>query len=168
MATIKTNDLKSGVKIILDGNPCSIISHEHVQPGKGQAFVRVNYRNLLSSRVLEKTFKSGVSIELAEVIELELQYLYSDGEFWHFMDKDTYEQYQADANTVEPVKHWLIEQDLCTLVIWNDKAISVSPPNFIQVEVSHTDVGLKGDTASGGNKAVNHRHWSDHQCALFC
>lgn len=152
MTTIKTNELKNGVKIIQDGTPYIVISHEHVSPGKGQAFVKILYRNLLTSRVLEKTFKSGEAIEVAEVMELELQYLYNDGEFWHFMDKESYEQYQVDINVAGSVKQWLIEQDTCVLTFWNTEVINIVPPNFITAEVSQTDPGLKGDTASGGSK----------------
>ena len=91
MATYNTNEFKGGLKIMLDGDPCSIIENEFVKPGKGQAFNRVKIRNLKSGRVLEKTFKSGESVDAADVVELELQYLYTDGELWHFMDNNTFE-----------------------------------------------------------------------------
>ncbi len=152
MGTTKTNELKSGAKILLDGNPCSVISHEHIQPGKGQAFVRVNYRQLLTGRSLEKTFKSGETIELADVAELDLQYLYSDSEFWHFMDANTFDQYQADANAVGDKHRWLSEQDQCLVTLWNGRAINVELPNFVTLEVSHTEPGLKGDTSGTANK----------------
>jgi len=100
MATYNTNEFKGGLKIMLDGDPCSIIENEFVKPGKGQAFNRVKIRNLKSGRVLEKTFKSGESVDAADVVELELQYLYTDGELWHFMDNNTFEQYAADSNAV--------------------------------------------------------------------
>ena len=97
MASYSTNEFKSGLKIMLDGDPCSIVENEFVKPGKGQAFNRVRYRNLKTGRVIEKTFKSGESVEAADVLETELQYLYNDGEFWHFMDPQNFEQYTADA-----------------------------------------------------------------------
>src|SRR5699024_10640104 len=94
MATYSTNQFKGGLKIILDGDPFSIVENEFVKHGKGQAFNRVKMRNLKTGRVVEKTFKSGDTVEAADVLELDLQYLYSDGEFWHFMDADSFEQYQ--------------------------------------------------------------------------
>src|SRR5271156_4403818 len=95
MATYSTNEFKSGLKVILDGDPCSIIENEFVKPGKGQAFNRVKFRNLKTGRTLEKTFKSGESVAAADVVECEVQYLYNDGEHWHFMDTSNYEQFAA-------------------------------------------------------------------------
>ena len=93
MSTYNTNQFKSGLKIILDGDPYTIVENEFVKPGKGQAFNRVKVRNLKNGRVIEKTFKSGDSVEAADVMEVEMQYLYSDGEFWHFMNPKSYEQH---------------------------------------------------------------------------
>ena len=92
MASYSTNEFRSGLKIMLDGDPCAIIDNEFVKPGKGQAFNRVKFRNLLTGRVNERTFKSGDSVEAADVLDVELQYLYSDGEEWHFMHADSFEQ----------------------------------------------------------------------------
>ena len=93
MATYSTSEFKGGLKIMLDGDPCSIIENEFVKPGKGQAFSRVKIRNLKTGRVIERTFKSGDSIEAADVMEIQLQYLYNDDEFWYFMDTDRFEQH---------------------------------------------------------------------------
>lgn len=152
MATISTNDFRSGTKIMLDGEPCSIVENEFVKPGKGQAFSRVKYRQLRTGRVNEKTFKSGESVEAADVMEVELQYLYEDGEFWHFMDTTTFEQKAADENAVADVKQWLKAEDNCTVTLYNGEPISVTPPNFVTLAVSDTDPGLRGDTSSGGIK----------------
>ena len=100
MATVSTNEFKGGLKFMLDNEPCSIIDNEYVKPGKGQAFNRVKLRKLLSGKTLEKTFKSGESFELADVIDIDLDYLYSDGEFYHFMNSVTFEQIAADAKSV--------------------------------------------------------------------
>ena len=97
MASYSTNEFKAGLKIILDGEPCNIIENELVKPGKGQAFNRVKIRKLVSGKVLEKTFKSGESVEGADVMETTLAYLYNDGEFWHFMNNETFEQLAADG-----------------------------------------------------------------------
>ena len=152
MASYSTNEFKGGLKIMRDGDPCSIIENEFVKPGKGQAFNRVKIRNLKTGRVLEKTFRSGESVESADVVELELQYLYSDGEFWHFMDPDSFEQYQADANAVSEAVKWLKDQDICTVTLWNGSPLSVDAPNFVNLAITETDPGLKGDTSGGGGK----------------
>lgn len=152
MATYSTSEFKSGLKILIDHDPCVIVENEFVKPGKGQAFSRVRIRNLKTGRVVDKTFKSGDSVEAADVMDTDMQYLYSDGEFWHFMVPDTFEQYQADENCVGEAKPWLKEQDLCQVTLWNNVPLAVSPPNFVELEIVETDPGLKGDTASGGGK----------------
>ena len=152
MASVSTNEFRSGLKLMIDGDPCSIIENEFVKPGKGQAFNRVKIRNLKTGRVLDKTFKSGESFEVADVIDIDMQYLYSDGEFWHFMVPETYEQHAADANAVADSYLWLKAQDTCEVTLYNGSPIGVTPPNFVELEISDTDPGLKGDTAQGGTK----------------
>lgn len=152
MANYSTNEFRSGMKVMLDGDPCSILENEFVKPGKGQAFNRVKLRNLKSGRVWERTFKSGESLEGADVIDVTLEYLYNDGEFWHFMDPDSFEQYQADAKAVSDSNIWLKEQDKCEVTLYNGSPLAVMPPNFVELEIVETDPGLKGDTASGGTK----------------
>ena len=152
MATYNTNEFKGGLKIILDQDPYTIVSNEFVKPGKGQAFNRVKIRNLKNGRTIERTFKSGETVEAADVLEITAQYLYSDGEQWHFMVEDTFEQYVANATAIEEAKPWLKEQDSCTLILWNDEPLSVTPPNFVSLKITDTDPGLKGDTSGGGNK----------------
>jgi len=152
MATYSTNEFKGGLKIMQDGDPCSIIENEFVKPGKGQAFNRVKIRNLKTGRVIERTFKSGETVEAADVMESELQYLYNDGEFWHFMDPESYEQIAADATAVADASKWLKEQDVCQVTLWNGAPISVIPPNFVTLTVTETDPGVRGDTSGGGGK----------------
>ena len=137
---------------MLDNEPCSIIDNEYVKPGKGQAFNRVKLRKLLSGKTLEKTFKSGESFELADVVDVELDYLYSDGEFFHFMNSVSFEQIAADVKAVGDTAKWLVENNTCTLTLWNDNPITVTPPNFVEIEVTETDPGLKGDTQGTGGK----------------
>ncbi len=152
MASYSTNEFKSGLKVMLDGDPCSIIENEFVKPGKGQAFNRVKLRNLKTGKVWERTFKSGDSLDGADVMDVEMQYLYSDGEFWHFMDPNTFEQKAADAAAVADAKQWLKEEDLCEVTLYNGEPLSVSAPNFVELEIVETDPGLKGDTAGTGGK----------------
>jgi len=152
MASYSTSEFKSGLKIMLDGDPCSIIENEFVKPGKGQAFSRVRIRNLKTGRVVERTFRSGESVEAADVMEVQMDYLYHDGEAWHFMNPSSYEQVAADATAVGDARNWLKEQDSCTLTLWNGSPIAVTPPNFVVLEITETDPGLRGDTASGATK----------------
>lgn len=153
MASYSTNEFKSGLKVMLDGDPCSILENEYVKPGKGQAFNRVKLRNLKSGRVWERTFKSGEKLEGADVMDYDMEYLYTDGEFYHFMATDgSFEQHGATPEAVGDVKNWLKEQEKYEVTLYNGSPISVTPPNFVELEVVETDPGLKGDTAQGGSK----------------
>lgn len=152
MASYNTNEFRGGLKIILDSDPYTIVENEFVKPGKGQAFSRVKVRNLKTGRVVDKTFKSGESVEAADVVEQNMQYLYADGEFWHFMLPDTFEQFAADENSVADAKQWLKEQDICVVTLWNGAPLLVTPPNFVELKIVETDPGLRGDTAQGGIK----------------
>ncbi|APZ42392.1 elongation factor P [Acidihalobacter ferrooxydans] len=152
MATYSTSEFKNGLKIMLDGDPYNIVENEFVKPGKGQAFNRVKIRNLKSGRVIDKTFKSGESVEAADVVDVDMQYLYTDGEFWHFMVPDTFEQYAAGEAALADAKPWLKEQDVCIVTLWNGQPLSVTPPNFVELKIVETDPGIRGDTATGGTK----------------
>ena len=152
MASYSTSEFKGGLKFMLDGDPCSIIENEFVKPGKGQAFNRVKIRNLKNGRVIERTFKSGESVEAADVMELSLQYLYTDGEFWHFMDPQSFEQYTAEKSAVADALNWLKDQDMCTVTLWNGNPLIVETPNFVELTITETDPGLKGDTSGGASK----------------
>ncbi len=107
MASYTTSEFKSGVKILLDNEPYSIVENEMVKPGKGQAFNRVRVRNLKNGRTIERTFKSGDSVEAADVVDTDMQYLYSDGDFWHFMVPDSFEQYTAGAAALGDAAQWM-------------------------------------------------------------
>ncbi|UCG71289.1 MAG: elongation factor P [Chromatiales bacterium] len=152
MASYSTNEFRSGLKILIDGDPCTIIENEFVKPGKGQAFNRVKIRNLKTGRVVDRTYKSGESVEAADVLETDLQYLYNDGELWHFMDESTFEQIAASEAAVADAKQWLKEQDVCQVTLWNGQPLLVAPPNFVELKIVRTDPGLRGDTAQGGVK----------------
>ncbi len=167
MASYSTNEFKRGLKVMLDSDPAVIIENEFVKPGKGQAFNRVKLRNLKSGRVIERTFKSGESIEAADVVETEMQYLYNDGEAWHFMDPESYEQFAADETAVADARQWLKEQDLCTVTLWNGVPLSVAPPNHVVLEVTSTEPGIRGDTATGGNKPATLETGAVVQVPLF-
>ena len=152
MANYSTSEFKSGLKVMLDGDPCAIIENEFVKPGKGQAFNRVRLRNLKTGRVWERTFKSGESIEGADVVDTELEFLYADGEFWHFMEPTTFEQYACDATAMGDPTQWLKGQEKCIVTLWNNAPLSVAAPNHVVLAVTETDPGIRGDTATGGVK----------------
>ena len=152
MAVFSTNEFKSGLKVIMDNDPYNIIENEFVKPGKGQAFNRVKLRNLKTGRVIERTFKSGESIEGADVVDVDAQFLYYDGEQWHFMVTDTFEQYSANEAALVDAKKWIKDQDMCILTLWNNIPLTITPPNFVVLKVTDTDPGLRGDTSGGGGK----------------
>ncbi len=152
MSSYSTSEFRSGLKVIIDKDPYVILENEFVKPGKGQAFNRVKLKNLKTSRMIERTMKSGENLESADVVEKDMQYLYNDGESWHFMVADTYEQYEINKKTVADSALWLREQDVCLVILWNDAPLLVEPPNFVVLKVVETDPGLKGDTSGGGGK----------------
>ncbi len=167
MASYNTNEFRSGLKLMIDGDPCAIVENEVVKPGKGQAFNRIKIRNLKTGRVVERTYKSGESVEAADVMDTELQYLYNDGEQWHFMHPETYEQMAADKTAVGDAIKWLKEQDMCTVTLWNGNPLAVTPPNFVVLTVTDTDPGLKGDTSGGGGKPATLETGAVVQVPLF-
>lgn len=150
---ISASDMRNGAKVMVDGDPCAVLDNEHVKPGKGQAFNRLKLRNLKSGRVWERTFKSGDSLDAADVMDTDMEYLYTDGEFWHFMATDgSFEQHAADETAVGDTVKWLKEQEKYVVTLYNGTPLAITPPNFIELEVTETDPGLKGDTANGGSK----------------
>lgn len=152
MASYGMNDVKNGMKIIVDGQPCVIVDTDYVKPGKGQAFTRVKYRNIKTGRVVELTMKSTDSVEAADVVDTDMQYLYADGEFWHFMHQESFEQVQADKAAVGDAWQWLKGEEDCVVTLWNGAPIAVTPPNFVELTIVQTDPGLRGDTSGGGGK----------------
>ena len=152
MAFYSTNEIKNGLKVMIDNDPCVIVSNEYVKPGKGQAFNRIKYRNLKTGRVVERTYKSGDSLESADIADVDAQFLYSDGAQWHFMVQETFEQYSMDGDHVADAKLWLKEQSDCMLTLWNNAPLAVTPPNFVTLKIVETDPGVRGDTSGGGGK----------------
>ncbi len=154
MANYSTNEFKAGLKVMLDGNPYSILENEYVKPGKGQAFNRVKMRNLRTGKQLEQTFKSNETLEGADIVEVEMQYLYNDGEFWHFMQPETFEQIQASEVAMGDAAKWLKDDsnDMCSVMLFNGVPLTVSAPNFVTLKIIETDPGVRGDTSGGGGK----------------
>ena len=152
MSVYSTNEFKNGLKILLDGDPYAILENEYVKPGKGQAFNRVKIRNLKTGRVTERTFKSGDTAEGADVVDTDMQYLYTDGQFWYFMVPDTFEQVTAGEAAVADSKDWLKEQQSCIVTLWDGVPLYVAVPNQVDLKIVETDPGVRGDTAQGGQK----------------
>src|SRR5690606_766531 len=132
MATYGMNDVKNGMKILVNNDPCIITDTEYVKPGKGQAFTRVKYRNIKNGRVQEVTMKATDTLEAADVMDTDMQFLYSDGEYWHFMNPETFEQVQADKAGMGGAEHWLKGEEECVVTLWNGAPITVQPPNFVE------------------------------------
>jgi translation elongation factor P len=127
MATYTTNEFRAGMKFMIDGAPWSVVDVEFVKPGKGQAFARVKLRNLQTRKVVERTYKTGETLEAADVVDVEMQYLYNDGDSWHFMHPESFEQVAAGKDAVGDAAVWLKEQDMCTVTLWNNEPIEVVP-----------------------------------------
>ena len=152
MASYGMNDVKNGMKILVNNEPSVITDTEYVKPGKGQAFTRVRYRFIKSGRTVELTMKATDSLEAADVVDTDMNFLYSDGEYWHFMQPETFEQVQADAAGIGETKNWLKGEEACVVTLWNGTPIQVTPPNFVELKIVETDPGVKGDTAGTGGK----------------
>ena len=152
MASYGMNDVKNGMKILVNNDPAVITDTEYVKPGKGQAFTRVKYRLIKSGRVQEVTMKATDSMDAADVIDTDMRYLYADGEYWHFMDPESFEQVQADKNGMGGAEKWLKGEESCVVTLWNGAPIDVTPPNFVELKITETDPGVRGDTSGGGGK----------------
>ena len=167
MATYSSNEFRAGLKILVDGAPCVIIENEFVKPGKGQAFTRVKYRNFLTGKVLEKTFKSTETAEAADVRDLEADFLYADDSHWHFMSPSDYEQYAVSKEIIGEMRFWLVPQARCDLTLNEGAVLAVSPPNFVELTVEETAPGVKGDTVSGGSKPAKLEGGGQVEVPLF-
>ena len=152
MASLGMNDVKNGQKILVNNDPCVITETEYVKPGKGQAFTRIKYRNIKSGRVVEMTMKATDSLEVADVVDTDMQFLYGDGEYWHFMNPESFEQVQADKAGMGGAEKWLKGEEECVVTLWNGTPITVTPPNFVELKIVETDPGVRGDTSGGGGK----------------
>lgn len=152
MRVYKSNNFRIGCKIIFEKEPCLIESSEFVKPGKGQAFVRVKLKKLLKNQLIEKTFKSTDSLEIADILECKLSYLYNDGNFWYFIDDNTFEDFSIEKKIVGSSAKWLLEQDTCIVTFWNNKPIFITPNIFVELKVVDTRVTLKGETINASTK----------------
>lgn len=149
---ISTADFKNGMCIINNGKMCTIVEFQHVKPGKGGAFVRTKLRDIKTGRVVDYTFNAGTKFDSVRLEQRTMQYLYNDGVDFNFMDMSSYEQMAISADTVGDTAKWLKENDEVTLHFAGEELISVEPQMFVELEVSETDPGFKGDTVQSGTK----------------
>lgn len=149
MSQVSTNDFKSGMKVEIDKEPYVLISCEFVRPGKGQAFARVKAKNLFSGRVLERTFKSGEKVDLADIEESKMRMLYREQEGVVFMDDKSFEQVEVPFSVLGENEKWLIEDLIYDMIFYKGSVIDVTPPTFMELTITETDPGARGDTASG-------------------
>ena len=152
MATISTADFRNGMGLFINGHYYTIVEFQHVKPGKGGAFVRYKIRDLRSGRVIDQTCNAGTKFENVQLITKEMQYLYNDGTDYVFMDNETYDQIQITPDFIGDNEQWLKENDTCQLLYADTELLGVNPPMFIEVEITETDPGFKGDTVQGGTK----------------
>lgn len=164
---ISTADFRNGMVIVLDGDLMEIVEFQHVKPGKGGAFVRTKLKNILTGRVLEKTFRSGERMEEARVEDQVWQYLYFDGDLYHFMDNKTYEQLAVGGDIVGDGAKWLKENANATLVFHDGKVIGFEPAVFVELEITKSDPGVQGDRASGATKPATLESGATIQVPLF-
>ena len=149
---ISTADFKNGMGLKINGKYYTIVEFQHVKPGKGGAFVRYKIRDLKSGRVIDQTCNAGTKFENVQLITKEMQYLYNDGDSFYFMDNETYEQIPVPADFIGDSVKWFKENDNCQLLYADTELLGVQPPMFIEVEITETDPGFKGDTVQGGTK----------------
>ena len=161
------NQLKQGLKILIDGEPCSVISHEFHKPGKGQAVVRTKLYNLRTEKVWERTFKSGETIGSANISEKSFQFLYKEGKTFIFMNSNTFDQIEIDFTILGSVSDWLDGEEECKILFWNDSVLRVVPPTFVFKDIVDTEPGLKGDTVSNTLKPAKIASGVEIQVPIF-
>lgn len=167
MATYETSDFRNGLKIEIEGVPYEMVYFQFVKPGKGTAFTRTKLKNMISGSVIERTYRTGESVMAADVEDIPMQYLYTDGEFFHFMHPDTFEQVAVEASKVEDVKGFLTENLAVTVMFFKGKSVSVTLPYFIESEITYCEPGARGNTATGTTKPATLATGAIVQVPLF-
>ena len=152
MATYDTSDIRKGLKVMMDGHPFTVVEFQFVKPGKGAAFTRTKFKNLLSGAIFERNIRSGEKLESANVETKSMQYLYKEGDAFVFMDTTTYDQVNIPDATIGDDAKLMPEQIVVEVLFFNDRAVGVTLPNFIEQKVLATEPGFRGDTATGVTK----------------
>ncbi len=149
---ISAGDFRNGITIEIDGNVFQILEFQHVKPGKGAAFVRTKLKNIINGGVVERTFRPTEKFPQARIDRKDMQYLYADGDLYYFMDTETYDQIALNTETVGNALKFVKENEMCKICSYNGSVFSVEPPLFVELEISDTEPGFKGDTATGASK----------------
>ena len=165
MAT--TNDLKNGLVLNLDGQLWTVVEFQHVKPGKGGAFVRTKLKNVLSGKVVDRTFNAGVKVETANVDKRDMQYLYRDGDDWVFMDTSTYDQVTIPNAVVSDNSRWMLENQECIVAMHEGSALYIELPAAVELTITYTEPGLQGDRSTGGTKPATLETGAEIQVPLF-
>ena len=152
MPTVNTSQFKRGLKVEIEGEPYAMIEMDFTKPGKGQAVYRTKLKNLINGRMLDRSYKNGETLELADVDERSVQYLYQDGTYFHFMNPDNYEQYEVPAAQLGDLGKFLVEEATCDVIFWNGTPISVTPPAHVDLKVTYTEPGAKGNSTGNVQK----------------
>ena len=164
---ISAGDFKTGLTLIVDGDPWVVLDFQHVKPGKGAAFVRTKYKNLKTGAIREEAFNPSDKFPKAHIDTRQMQYLYNDGELYYFMDEETYDQIPLNYEQVEDAIKFLKENEVATIRFYQGQAFQVEAPNFAELEVVETEPGIKGDTASNVTKAATVETGAVVQVPLF-
>ena len=150
----ETSDIRKGLKVLIDSQPYTVVEFQFVKPGKGQAFTRTKMKNLITGATLERTFKSGEKLAPADTEERQMQYLYPEGDRFVFMDTVNYEQMHLTIDQVGNNRYYLLDGTLVDVLLFDGRAIDMTPPTFVELEVVETEPGFKGDTSSGATKSA--------------
>lgn len=149
---ISAGDFRNGITVQIEGNIYQILEFQHVKPGKGAAFVRTKLKNIINGGVVEKTFRPTEKFPAARIDRVEMQYLYSDGDLFHFMNTETYDQIALNADDIGDALKFVKENEMCKVCSYNGNVFAVEPPLFVELEITDTEPGFKGDTATGASK----------------
>ena len=149
---VTAGDFKNGITLEYDGNICQVIEFQHVKPGKGAAFVRTKLRNIISGGIVETSFRPTEKFPLARIERKDMQYLYGDDDFYNFMDVETYDQISLTRDAVGDALKFVKENEMCKICSHNGNVFAVVPPLFVELEITDTEPGFKGDTATGATK----------------
>jgi elongation factor P len=154
VATYNTSQFRKGLKVQLDGDPYLMVECNFVKPGKGQALYKCKLRNLIRNTLLDRTYKSGDTIEAADIEEIQAQYLYRQGEQFFFMENEAFEQYELGAEQVDEAWKYIKEGMVCSMLLFNNRPIAVTPPNHVVLRVEYTEPGVRGNTATNVTKSA--------------
>ena len=167
MGSIDTSQFRKKAKIMFEGQPWIIVENDFVKPGKGQAFNRTKIKNLITGRVLDKTFKSGEVFEEADITTVNMQHLFNDGHSYTFMNTQNYEQIEVPKETMEEEAKWLLENMVCEVSFWGERVISITPPTFVDLVVTYTEPAVRGDTANNVTKKATLETGAEIDIPLF-